>query len=128
MSTQEKLNNLHQKLQEHPVIGKRIGNLDPTDSSFYTFASLFDKNADGDISDNEFKVAIQILERLRNIDRESLRTLTAILRELDVNGNTTTDTAEAKKLFEIFNTFCGADSDNNTLNHTELEKALNSLS
>ena len=117
MSTQEKLNNLHQKLQEHPVIRKRIENLDPADSSFYTFVSLFDKNADGDISDNEFKVAIQILERLRNIDRESLRTLTAILRQLDVNGNTTTDTAEARKLFEIFNTFCDVDSDNNTLNH-----------
>ena len=127
MSAKETLEQLYNQLDQHPVIRKRIQDLDPNDSSFYTFVSLFDNNADGEISQNEFKVAIQILERVRSIDRDSLRTLSAILRELDINASTTVDKAEAKKLFGLFNEYSAADSDNNTLNHKELTLVLNSL-
>ena len=122
------LETVYNKFSAHPTIGRRITELDANDSAFYTFLRALDLNADGDISEREFELASQLLARLRNVDTASLRVLNDIIQALDVNGNTAADPAEVTRIDRLFNDFAGAESANNTLNVTELQALLTSLS
>ncbi|MCK5770685.1 hypothetical protein [Algiphilus sp.] len=98
-------------------------------TTLYAYLSMFDHDRSGALEPHEVEDASDILRLVRHIDEASVRSLIALLKYIDFNGNATVDSNEHRLAVDIIGAFAGEEAgDSSTVNHDELDQAVRATS